>query len=331
MSDGIITKTHSTSSPFWVGDPAAISEAVLDEGNGTTAFGEVVAGTILEKDLSSGKCRPARLGVLTASTSTANTITLADVSNLYVSDSVRLIAPMDEASQTVVSNNSVDITFTNYDQSQKSVRIVLVDPSGSGSLGTTITHSSSQLVITVDLAHSGAAITTTHAELADEIMANAPFLDVSSATPATVCVADAGSDLTAYVKAGDNVLAARTITAINTSTKVVTLDGSAFTVSHTQFGGGVYSPLLVNGSGAVDICYGALLVGRDTYDDASRTNVEKTVQVVRGCYYRAGALTGVEHASASAGLVENIVAGNSTTPPATLYNLPMASARLIKL
>ena len=330
MSDGLITKTYSASPPWWTGDPDAIVEAVLDEGNGTTDFGEVLAGTILEKDLSTGKVRPSRLGVLTASTSSANTVTLADVANLYVGDSVRFLAPMDSASQTVVSNNSVDITFTNYDQSQKAVQIVLVDPGGTTALSTAITHSSSQLVITVTLETSSGVIQTTHAQLADEIMANAPFLSVSSATPATVCVADAGSDLTAYVKAGDNVLSARTITAINTSTKVVTLDGSAFSLDHQQFSG-IYSPLLVSGSGIIDACYGALHAPIDTYDGLSRSDVEKTCQVVRGCYYRAGKLTGVEHASASAGLLENIIAGKATTPPAALFNIPMASAQLRKL
>lgn len=84
---------------------------VLDEGNGTTNFGLVQAGTMMGA-LSSGKVRPCAMDEIATGGSSVNTATVTDSANFFVGDTVDVIAGAARATAIVAGDNPSNLTVT---------------------------------------------------------------------------------------------------------------------------------------------------------------------------------------------------------------------------
>lgn len=198
-----------------------VRAAVCDEGNGTTNFGLIQAGTVMGA-LSSGKVRPCGLAEETTGDTATNDVTVADSSNFYVGDVVSVIAAASRATAIVAGDNPSNLTVTPA-KTGISVNIVV---SGNGTSFST-SYDEATGVITVNSAtDGGGAATTTVGEIANALEGSYGGLIASAVaeTAADLCV-DVGP--TALVYVGDVLASARTVSA--NASNVLTLSGATFT------------------------------------------------------------------------------------------------------
>lgn len=202
-----------------------VRAAVCDEGNGTTNFGLIQAGTVMG-ELSSGKVRPCGLAEETTGDTATNDVTVADSSNFYVGDTV-----------SVVAGAAQEITIAAGDDGGGGTTDIVVKPKVAGldldivvsGNGTSYSDSYDETNkrITVNSATDvGGAATTTVEELVEALTKTYGHLvEVISYEDKTDILKDVGPTELGNV-AGTVIASARTVSA--NASNVLTLSGATF-------------------------------------------------------------------------------------------------------
>lgn len=206
-------------------DAQALYGGVLLKGNGTTNFGKLRRGTVLSR-LTTG-LRPAAYSALTDAVAAAVLLEVADDRNFFVGDVVDVLSGTTPGATIVAGADTTDIVIVPKVPGL-SLNIVVSGTS------TELSHSYVQAtgVIEVVGATSGAdASLTTLAQLAAILESTYGSL-IESATPAdgTKVLVDVGPTALGTV-IGAVAASARTVTAINRTTKVLTLSGGNLTLA----------------------------------------------------------------------------------------------------
>jgi hypothetical protein len=213
-----------TSRPEWrevkAGIDGNVSRIMLG-GNGTTPFGRILAGTLLEyvDDSGSKKVRPMILQQIGA-IATLATFDVDDASNVYAGDGVNFAADGDlfGAATLTVGDSGATVTFTGK-EAGRDYTIEIDDPGGASALLVAVTEGDPTHIV-VTLAHSGAAITSTVQDVINLINDSdaTPYLSAALAsglgTELGIDVAE--TDLVGAALAGERVYGtARTVLSVD--------------------------------------------------------------------------------------------------------------------
>ena len=211
----------------------------LAQGNGTTEFGLVKAGTFLGL-LANGKVRPGLMADIAGQQSSTNALVVTDADNAYVGDVVDIKASKYSARADEVSFQAGDtgetITVTAATKGDSRLRVILTNPGADAALSAAITDDGTNFDVNITLRYSAAAIQTDVQELLDFINGELSWLmtAVANTTAAETCQAVSATALTGGYAEGDAIATGRTVTAVDKATKTITIGGAAISVEATD-------------------------------------------------------------------------------------------------
>lgn len=214
-----------TSRPEWrevkAGIEGNVSRIMLG-GNGTTPFGRILAGTLLEyiDDSGSKKVRPMVLQSLATKIDTLATFNLDDARNVYAGDLVNFAAVGDlyDELDVVCGASGAEITFLGK-EAGTDYTIKLIDPGGDGSLSVAVVLGD-PIHVEVTLAYATGAITSTVTDVINAINDSdaTPYMSaaLASGSGAELAIAVTETALLGAALAGDFVYGtARTVLSVD--------------------------------------------------------------------------------------------------------------------
>lgn len=298
MGRNLRTITHA-SRPAWrtykFDDDKRLGQN-LTSGNGTTIFGEVLAGTLMSLDGTDG-IRPMGLQALSSGIAGANEGEMADASNFYIGDTVDLIAAVDSFDTLSIdadgAGGTMDVTALEAGDSR--LRIALTDPGGATQpLAVTISDDGTNRDIDVSLeTDGGSAIVSTIAEVIAAINTTLPavvFAELDAAVGTETCVAVTQAALAGGFGIGDVIVDGRGVTDVDkTSTpNTVTFDGAVVTVASGTI-------MMLEDLTPEDIA-GMLerQVSTIDLDNGATVGVDQQCEVALGGYAEAAQITGYD-------------------------------------
>ena len=261
---------------------------ILKGSNGVTAYGEVLAGTLMEFYSDSGeyKVRPLVFQALAAAVSSSADLTMLDARNVFVGDSVEFRAGSDLfdflsfVADADTPTNKIELTAKTAGDT--GLTITLVDPSGDGSLSVAVTVGAN-IDVVVTLAYGTGAITSIVSDVISLLndSAASEYLTAALASgdvDTELCIAVSEAPLVGGALAGA-VLAGgpHTVSAVD---KLVATVPNEVTLSSTTTVPAGYVMCL---AASLELIAGVLETQPNTNDFSSgaATIVDRSVQVAR--------------------------------------------------
>jgi hypothetical protein len=241
MGRNLRTITHA-SRPAWrtykFDDDKRLGQNLTD-GNGTTIFGEVLAGTLMSLDGADG-IRPMGLQALSSGIAAANEGEMADAANFYVGDVIDLVAAVDSFDAITIdadgAGGTMDVTALEAGASR--LRIALTDPGGATQpLVVSVSDDGTNRDIDVSLeTDGGSAIVSTVAEVIaalNDTLGWLVYAELNAAVGTETCVAVTQAAMTGGFNVGDVIVDGRNVTDVDkdATPNTVTFDGAVVTVA----------------------------------------------------------------------------------------------------
>lgn len=219
-------------------------------GDGSTAYGEIPAGTILARD-SGGKLHPLGLAKVDDAVSSANDITPENASAFNKGDKVSVVSSANKTK--TITNNSVVLSIV----AKVAGLNLVITVSGNNTAQKCVYNPVNKTITFTSATDGGAAATSTHADLVSELLKFGNLIEsASSATPATACAALTSTAL-GRVK-WEAIVSDRTVSA--KASGVLTLSGAAFSCDEDDviLKDGAYKPVgILDSTGVVQYLAGS--------------------------------------------------------------------------